>query len=460
MGESAMVARKALLGALCFCLSLALVGCARGASSQAASGSSASSGSSDSSLAVSSEPTSVSSSGQEPQSSPVSDLSSGQELDSSSASPSASSPGESAASASTAAESAEPAPELVNCPVIHETEFGGIYIQSTIEDFNNLGFQFGDSVDIECSNGYTLKDVPYYDGYYVSVGDILLVGYPTYPFLRLAENSGDDLWEIGEFSEGDTATVTLAEAGKYAITQDVFGTPYSDERSEAESDQAFANFRPLTGGKLKSNALYRGASPVSNERSRAAYASKMMADAGIKFDLDLSDNDDEIAQFLAEDADAGLDVSYFEELYYAGNVATLDLNVSYHQQDFAQNLAAGLVELANHEGPAYIHCIEGKDRTGFVCALLEALAGATYEEIENDYMITYDNYFKITRESDPVRYDAIKELRLDDMVTFLGGDDEQSDLSKLDLQAGARNYLSWAGMTDEQIDALVDRICN
>jgi protein tyrosine/serine phosphatase len=32
--------------------------------------------------------------------------------------------------------------------------------------------------------------------------------------------------------------------------------------------------------------------------------------------------------------------------------------------------------------PSYVvHCIEGKDRTGYVCALLEGLCGATYEEI-------------------------------------------------------------------------------
>ena len=34
----------------------------------------------------------------------------------------------------------------------------------TIDDFNNYGFKFGDSVDVKFSNGYELLDLPYYNG--------------------------------------------------------------------------------------------------------------------------------------------------------------------------------------------------------------------------------------------------------------------------------------------------------
>ena len=57
------------------------------------------------------------------------------------------------------------AKDLADCAVIHEPEFGGVYITATIEDFNALGYQYGDSVDIAFSNGYTLTDQPYYDVY-------------------------------------------------------------------------------------------------------------------------------------------------------------------------------------------------------------------------------------------------------------------------------------------------------
>lgn len=35
------------------------------------------------------------------------------------------------------------------------------------------------------------------------------------------------------------------------------------------------------------------------------------------------------------------------------------------------------------------HCTKGKDRAGFMPALLEALIGATREEIVEDYMQSY-----------------------------------------------------------------------
>lgn len=56
--------------------------------------------------------------------------------------------------------------ELLNCSLEHETEFGGIYVHDTINSFNDLGFKYGDSVNIKFSNGKELNDIPYYNGYY------------------------------------------------------------------------------------------------------------------------------------------------------------------------------------------------------------------------------------------------------------------------------------------------------
>ena len=136
----------------------------------------------------------------------------------------------------------------------------------------------------------------------------------------------------------------------------------------------------------------------------------------------------------------------------------LDLSVSYSSDDFAQKLAAGLIEMSEHEGPYLVHCLEGKDRTGFVCALLEALCGATYDEMLDDYMITYQNYYGITRESDPDKYDVIADLNLNGMLQYLAGVDDDADLSAIDYSGYARDYLVNGGMTDEQVDALVQRL--
>ncbi|MBO7666432.1 MAG: hypothetical protein J6S70_03270, partial [Clostridia bacterium] len=66
-------------------------------------------------------------------------------------------------------------PELKSSAVTHETKFGGVYFDKTIEEFNALGFEYGDSVNIAFSNGKTLEDIPYYNGYYVDIGEAVLV---------------------------------------------------------------------------------------------------------------------------------------------------------------------------------------------------------------------------------------------------------------------------------------------
>ncbi len=362
----------------------------------------------------------------------------------------------SSASAPSSTPASAPAAALVlaDYPVSHDPEFGGVFIEIPIQDFNDLGFAFGDSVNIEFSNGYALEGLPYYSGYYVEPGETLLVGYPGYPYIRAGANFGDDLWETAGLADGDTATVTLVEPGAFAATQEALNIAYTDEPADYPSEVAFANFREMAVGNLKPGMFFRGASPVNNEHNRAACVNRFISDAGVQVVFDLADNDEEIAKYLAESAQAQADVSYFEGLHDASNVIAVDLNAAYQTQEYAEKLAGALVELTQHEGPVYIHCTEGKDRTGFVCLLLEALAGADYNQLVDDYMVTYDNYYQIDREGEPEKYTAIKELNFDSMARYLAGLEKGAPLEDVDFAAAARNYLLAGGMTDEQVDAL------
>ena len=348
---------------------------------------------------------------------------------------------------------------LANYPVAHSSKSDGVFIEISVEDFNGLGFAFGDSVDVAFSNGYTLKGLPYYSGAFVEPGEALLAGFSNLPYIEVGVSYGDDLWVTAGLSDGDTATVTLAEPGAFTDIQKALDLSYTDERADYPSDVAFANFRELSGGNLKPGKFYRGASPVNNKHNRAGYANALIADAGVKVDFDLADNNDEIEKFLEEDAKAGIDVSYFEGLRSAGNVVAIDLNAAYRSEKYGQKLAAGLVELMRHDGPVYIHCTAGKDRTGFACMLLEALAGASYQQIVDDYMFTYDNYYQLNATNGAERFNIVREQRLDSMLRHVLGEENSTDLTSADLSAGARNYLKSAGMTDGQIDQLTAYLC-
>ena len=372
---------------------------------------------------------------------------------------------------------AEPGPHLTDAAIMHELEFGGVYVDMTIDDFNALGFVYGDSVTVTFSNGYELQDLPYYNGYYTVTGNPLLVAYPGYPYIKVCINNGDDLWKLAALDESMTATITLREAGRYADIQDARDIHYRDDRDEFPSDEVFANFRAVQVSGLAENTLYRSASPCDNQHNRAPYVDALCREAGIAYILDLADNADKIAGYIAKE---DFNSPYFLSLYENGKVDPIALNMNYGSADFRAKLTAGLQKMAAEDGPYLVHCTEGKDRTGFVCLLLEALCGAGYEEIVDDYMITYDNYYEITKEEKPLlgaafsgfmgyygldsekvsagaaRYTVIVENVLDPMVQSLAQGDPE--FRTADLSEYAKAFLREGGMSDEEIAALIGKL--
>ena len=356
-------------------------------------------------------------------------------------------------------------PSIADYPIEHEMEYGGVYIKIAIDDFNALGFSFGDSIDLTFDNGKKLEDIPYYNGYYVDAGEPLLIGYPGYEYIKATINYGQDLWD--EFSlkvpanveglwkkavleEHNTATITLHEKGKYLPIQEASDIHYFDERERYDSDAMFANFRSMNLGKLKRDVIYRSASPCDNQHNRAPYVDALIREAGVKTILDLADNEVKIEKYIARD---GFASPYFLSLYESDQVIPIALNMNYLSDDFGMKIVQGFNLMAEKEGPYLIHCTEGKDRTGFVAMLIEALAKASYEEIEADYMKTYANYYRIDKSNDKEKYQIILERNLDGMIAFMVND-AGIDFKNCDLSIYAENYLQRCGMSEEQIQAL------
>ena len=334
--------------------------------------------------------------------------------------------------------------------IMHEEEFGGVYVDLTIEDFNLFGFEYGDAVDVTFSNGYRLTGIPYYNGYYTQTGEPLVVAYPGYPYIKVCINNGDDLYLLAGLNETDTATITRSERGAFADIQSARDIHYRDERERFESDAVFANFRSVQAGNLKENTLYRSASPCDNQHNRAPYVDALCEKAGIRCIVNLADTEEKIRNYIGAE---GFDSPYFLSLCNEGDVLLLTLNMNYGSDDFRAKVVNGLIAMTEHEGPYLIHCTEGKDRTGFVCMLLEMLCGASCDEIVSDYMITYDNYYGITKETDPKRYQVIVENVLLPMLNSVIGDDSIDPVTA-DLSVCAVQFLQNAGMSETQIAAL------
>lgn len=336
--------------------------------------------------------------------------------------------------------------------VKEDTQYGSVIFRIKVDEFNGLGFKLGDSCDIVFSNGYKLDSVPYYNGYYTHTGDPVIVSYPGNEYVLLAFSNGDLMWETAGCKEGDTVTVTLQEQGAYQFIQESMSMVYSPDRNDYDSDEMFANYRVMKGGNLAKNKFFRGASPVDNQNNRAAYSDALLKKDGIRFILDLADTEEKIQGYLNKD---DFKSDYSAGLLKEGLLKPLGLNASYRSEVFMKKLADGLRTMMHQEGPYYIHCVEGKDRTGFVCLLMEALCGATYDELRTDYMTTYANYYRLTQESDSEKYNAVLHLRMDDMLIGLPGVEEESFTGSEVFTENAKAYLEKAGMTKAEIDNLI-----
>ena len=65
-------------------------------------------------------------------------------------------------------------------------------------------------------------------------------------------------------------------------------------------------------------------------------------------------------------------------------------------------------------------------------------------------METYANYYGITKESQPDKYDAIL-VNVYDFLYCMCDADNDTAIDTLDLKAGAENYLRKGGLSEDQI---------
>ena len=347
-------------------------------------------------------------------------------------------------------------PILDNYEILHDEKFGGVYVKLSIDDFNKLGFSYGDSVDVVFSNGNELLDIPYYNGYYVDFEEPLVVGYPGYEYIKVGINYGDDLWTKYNLTTDDRVSIVLNKEDKYLNIQEARNIKYSDEQG-SQSDIEFGNFRSVSVSNIKPNILYRSASPNNNEHKRASVVDGLIKEAGIKYIVNLSDSEEDISNHINSEDFAS---PYFLSLYNDKKVIALSMNMQFKSESFSLKLVNGLMGIINNDGPYLVHCVEGKDRTGFVIMVLEALMGSTYDEMEKDYMETYKNYYSITKESDKEKYNTIKETNLDIMLRYITNSEDYIDLSRIDYSSKTKEYLLSIGMSEENISKLKSKLEN
>ena len=100
-----------------------------------------------------------------------------------------------------------------------------------------------------------------------------------------------------------------------------------------------------------------------------------------------------------------------------------------------------------------MHCALDKDRTGFIRLLLEMLAEAEYQEMLDDYMLSYDSFYRVMKISDPTKYNMIRDEYFNVLIRHIV-EDETVDPKTADLVPYAEQYLREGGMSQADLDSL------
>ena len=338
--------------------------------------------------------------------------------------------------------------EPITGTVTQVEKYGHALLDITIADFEARGYELGDIVSVTA--GSYSGEMPFFDGYYVETGAYMLRAYPGHTNIAVCINYGK-FCETAGIGVGDPVTIVLAEKGGAAATQATYSLKYTNDPADYADDATFANFREVTVGNIAAGKLYRSASPINNENNRAAVANKLVEAAGVQAVFNLADTDEELAEYMAAE---NFNSAYYAQLIRDGKVIALGMPVNYASDDFAGGIVAGLTFLSEHDGPYLIHCTEGKDRAGFTAALLEALMGASLDEIVADYMQSYVNYYHLDPVADKDKYDLIANGNVMEMLRTMAGLEKGADLTGVDLSAVAESYLTSHGMTDTALAAL------
>ena len=325
-------------------------------------------------------------------------------------------------------------------------EFGAAMLDFTQADMTEAGFTLGDVISI------TVDDIvlimPYYDGYYTRNGEYLCVAYPTYPSICFTANNIGLPEELTGL-EGHTVVIKMVEKGGRLDVQTALSMSYTLDRKDYPdfTDEQFANARTSKGGRLASGVLHRSSSPFCDDINRAYYVSEYMESEKVMTVLNLADTEEKMKSYDMP--------PYSRQLWEEGNVILCPLKADPTADDFNKRLIAALKELPSRPAPYIVHCMEGKDRTGYVCALLEGLCGATYEEIVDDYLITYNNFFHLTPGNSPELCNTLVSLRLNTCLMYYAGVDDEAQLPNVDYAKAFSAYLLSHGMNHQQLDALI-----
>ena len=332
-----------------------------------------------------------------------------------------------------------------------------LYLDCPTKIFLNE-FQMGDIVTVAI-NGYDTLEMPIVESAYdVPIAGFALVAIKDYDYLILSVHYGhmSNILKITDVVIPIEVSISMKEKGGFLFglgIPNIENMDYYTKNYPDLSIEEFANFREVRTTGMGQNRLYRSSNPIDPGLGRNLYADSLAKNAGVTTFINLSDSE-EYAKSCK-----GFDSSY----YSTQNIIFLDLPVYFYSQHFKDGIASGFRYMIEHDGPYLVHCTFGMDRTGFTIAVLEALMGATTEDIQADYAKTFSNYFNVVDSMhvalNEEQVDFFRAVVIRNLKTVYHAEGiEIPDTGTIDWAEPTEKYLEKLGMTQEEISALKDRL--
>lgn len=340
-------------------------------------------------------------------------------------------------------------PESFDFGIFSIARSGNVILNAYGNAFAALGFDFGDVLRVTVADrDFRLPVVSAYAE--VDSGAMLCrvvtAGDESQSAVVLAVNGGDFARSAGA-GAGQSIRGAMDEKGGYLdeyVLRHLGGTTNRADYADL-SDEAYANFRMVAAPGIATGALYRSSSPVNPVLNRNREADAALDAAGIRSVLNLADTGDELEAYPG-----------FAQTHCAErNILALAMSMDFESQDFRDKTAAALRFIAAGEGPWLIHCSHGKDRTGFLCAVLECLAGADADAVIEDYMESGVNLYHLEPGSESCEAIANSNI-VPELQTAFGLPDLRAE--SLDLAQAARQYLREIGLEEAEIAALLEKL--
>ena len=192
--------------------------------------------------------------------------------------------------------------------------------------------------------------------------------------------------------------LTHGASAQEAITTPILGLPVSNFRDIAGVAQQFGGsgyaYSTSNQGTMRTGVFYRSNALGGMSTADQATVNKL----GITLDIDLRTPGE-----IASDPDIVPTGASYVNINVIGTQSTSltattpAQMISYMQMVNQQFVTAAnersaianvLLDLANAQGPALYHCTAGKDRTGWVTAVLDSIAGMSSSDIMANYLAT------------------------------------------------------------------------